>query len=281
MGPLFVGGTGRSGTTIVARLLSAHPAYHVIPIEVRFVAEQKGLCDLLAGRTTFERFERRLLGPWFYRELPNGETRGLHSLLDRAQMERAVRVLERDLRADPWRAGQAFVHELLDPLAASAGAKSWIEMTPPNVEAAECLLRLFPDAKLIHSIRDGRDVACSVTPLVWGPNDPDEALDWWADHLERGFAACDGLPSDRVLVVQLEDLTVHHREREYARLLAFMGLADDPAMWAYFETVMTPERAHVGRWVGDVPADRRDSFAAHHRALVDSLRARGRPVAPV
>jgi Sulfotransferase family len=281
MGPLFVGGTGRSGTTIVARLVGAHPAYHVIPIEVRFVTDQKGLCDLLAGRTTFERFERRLLGQWFYRELPNGETRGLHTLLDRALLERALRVLGRDLGADPWRAGRAFVHELLDPLAASAGAQSWIEMTPPNVEAAGCLLRLFPDTKLIHSVRDGRDVACSVTPLVWGPKDLDESLDWWADHLEQGFAACDGLPPDRVILVNLEDLAVHHREREYARLLGLLELEDDPAMRAYFETVMTPERAHVGRWVNEVPADRRTSFEAHHRALVDALRARGRPVAPV
>ena len=281
MGPVFVGGTGRSGTTIVARLLGAHPAYQVIRIEVRFIVGRNGLCDLLEGRTTFRRFERRLLGPWFYREMPNGDPRGLHVLFDRVQLEQAVRAFERDLRADPWGAARAFVHGLLDPLAASAGAEAWIEMTPPNVAAASCLLQLFPDMKLIHSIRDGRDVACSVTPLMWGPDDLDAALDWWADSLEQGFAAGDGLPADRIILVQFEDLAVHHREREYARLLAFVGLEDDPAMRSYFESVMRPERAHLGRWADEVPTDRRASFEAHHRALVEALRTRGRPVPPV
>jgi hypothetical protein len=276
--PVFVGGTGRSGTTIVARLLGAHPDFHMIPIEVRFIVEAGGLCDVVASGAGVREFRRRMLGRWFYREAADGTTRGLHKLMDRERIEDAVRVFERRLGSDPWLAGGEFVHRLLDPLAAAAGARGWIEMTPPNARVAPTLLRLFPDMRLIHSVRDGRDVACSIAPLIWGPNDVDEALDWWAEQLEQAFAACESLPPDRVLTVQMEDLVLHERAQEYARLLAFLGLDDDPAMRAFFASGVSAERAHIGRWAEQVPADRRPAFEAHHRRLVDDLRKRGRPV---
>jgi hypothetical protein len=276
--PVFVGGTGRSGTTIVAKLLGSHPAYEMIPTEVRFIGDRGGLCDLVEGRVPLRRFKRDILGRWFYREVKDGTARGLHLFMDREPVERAVESLKRELRSDPWAAGRAFAHRLLDPVATASGARGWIEMTPANVQVAPSLLRLFPDMQLVHSVRDGRDVACSVAPLIWGPNDVDEALDWWADQLEQAFTACESLPPDRVLTVRMEDLVVHEREREYARLLAFLGLDNDPAMRAFFASRVSAERAHIGRWAEQVPADRRPAFEAHHRRLVGDLRARGRPV---
>ncbi len=276
--PVFIGGTGRSGTTIVARLLGAHPAYHAIPIEVRFLVDPGGLCDLAEGRTTYRKFKRKMLRRWFYREIRNGETRGLHELLDRETLEAALHRLDRELATEPWKAGGDFVHRLLDPMAAGDDAQGWLEMTPPNALAAPSLLRLFPDMKLLHVVRDGRDVACSVALAIWGPDDVDEALDWWADRLEKGLAAGNRLPPDRVLVIQMEDLVKDDREREYTRLREFLELDDDPAMRAFFESTVSGDRAHIGRWVDQVPASRRPAFEAHYRDLVASLRERGHTV---
>lgn len=278
MQPIFVGGTGRSGTTVTARLLGAHPTCHVIPIEVRFITDPGGLCDLAAGRVPFPRFRRRLLGRWSHRVLANGEQRGLDQILDRTTIESALPALRDGISRDPWQAAGRFVSRLLDPLAAAANAERWIEMTPGNAHAAPDLLRMFPDMRLIHSIRDGRDVACSVAPLPWGPSTAEEGLEWWATSLEEAFVACDGLPSDRLLEVHLEDLVGRDREAQYERILAFAGLDDDPTMRAYFEAEVTERRAHIGRWVEDIPADRAAEFVARYQALVDGFRERGRPV---
>jgi hypothetical protein len=134
--------------------------------------------------------------------------------------------------------------------------------------------------KLVHAVRDGRDVACSVVRVHWGPKDFDVALDWWARRLERAFARSAAMPVDQVLVVRLEDLVAHDRERQYARLLEFLGLDDDPAMRALFESSMTPERAHIGRWRDEVPPGRLAAFVEHHRQLADHLVARGFPYRP-
>jgi hypothetical protein len=271
--PIFVGGTGRSGTTITARLLDAHPAYHMIRTEVRFIAASGGLCDLADGRTAFPAFEERLLDLWFER----GPTSGLHVILDRDAVERALPHLRDGLASDPWRAAGRFAHQLLDPVAARHGAAGWIEMTPANVRSPATLLRIFPTMRLVHSVRDGRDVAASVVRMWWGPNDLDEALDWWAAKLARAFKASGSLPPDRVHVVRMEDLTVEHRDREYRRLLDFVGLEDDPAMRSFFETTMMPDRAHLGRWRDDVPPDRLAEFEAHYERLARRLAGEGHP----
>ena len=273
LAPIFIGGTGRSGTTIIARLLGSHPGYYKTPTESRFISATGGLCDLAAGRTTLAAFREAVLGRWFDR----GPTKGLHLVLGSEVIEAALPILGEGLDADPWAAARDFARRLLDPLALAAGAEGWIEDTPANAIAARKLLRMFPDMRLVHSVRDGRDVACSVVQFQWGPSDLEAALDWWARRLERGFRACDGLPQDRVLVVQLEDLVVRDRERQYRRLLAFVGLGDDPLMDGFFADVMDPRQAHVGRWINDVPSERRRAFEARYARLAAELVARGRP----
>jgi hypothetical protein len=278
MPPVFVGGTGRSGTTVMARLLGAHPALHNIHVEVRFINDPGGLCDLAAARTTYYDFRRKMLRGWFYRDVGNGETRGVHRLLDRNTVRDALPALEDGLRADPWRAGEAFVHRLFDPLAAARGADRWVEMTPPNARFAGDLFRMFPDMLLIHMIRDGRDVACSVASRNWGPSTPEEGLDWWARRLEQAFEGCDQVPPDRVLLVRLEQLVGDDGEAELARVCAFLGLDVAPALREYFEAHVNVKGAHLGRWAEDVPADRRAAFEARYEAIVERFRAQGRPL---
>ena len=276
LAPIFVGGSGRSGTTITGRLIGSHPDYHMFPTELKFITVRGGLCDLVEGRTTYRRFEDALFGQWFDR----GPNKGLKVVMSQASLEAALPAFRRGLRTDPVAASSEFVHRLLDPIAAANGARGWVEMTPVNAQAARTLIRLFPDMKLVHSVRDGRDVACSVLRFRWGLKDVDAALDWWGVRLERAFAATSTLPDDRLLAVQMEDLSRRDRERQYARLLGFLAFDGEPAVRSFFDTEMTADRAHIGRWRTEVPADRLASFLAHHHELAARLIARGFPYRP-
>ena len=274
---LFVGGTGRSGTTVLGRLLGAHPDYAMVPSESKFISGPGGLCDLARGATTLPKFEALVLGRRFRTRFG----RGLHTIVDATTVEGALRRLRDRLGSEPWAAAAEFAHDLLDPIAIAAGAKAWLDMNPGNVFRGKELLRMFPNMKLIHSVRDGRDVAASVLPMPWGPNDLDTALAWWARRIERGFAACEEMPPERLLVVQMEDLVARNREHEYARLLAFAGLSDDPVMRAYFEEHVSEERSHIGRWLEDVPPDRLPAFEAAHERVAAALRDARREYAPL
>jgi hypothetical protein len=56
--PVFVGGTGRSGTTILARVLGQHANFSMVPVEARFIVDRHGLIDFLKGDTSLENFLR-------------------------------------------------------------------------------------------------------------------------------------------------------------------------------------------------------------------------------
>lgn len=278
MRPLFVGGTGRSGTTVTSALLGRHSTLQRINFETRFLSAERGLCDLIEGRTSLAAFERRLLGKWFERIPKSGtKSKGLHLIMGESTVRAALPILRDGLGVDPLHAARMFTHRLLDPVYARDGAEAWIEMTPGNAAAADSLYRIFPDMKIVISLRDGRDVACSVVRMPWGPSHLDDALDWWATRMEAGFVACEHLPADRVLMLRMEDFVLHDREAQYAGLLAFLGVEDDPKMRTFFETRMTADKAHAGRWRTDVPRPRLAAFEAHYERLAAGFAERGRP----
>ena len=78
MPPVFVGGTGRSGTTVTARIIGAHPAYDDFPIEVRFLTDPGGLCDVVEGRTPPRRFDTRMRNGAF----DGSDHSGPHAVVD-------------------------------------------------------------------------------------------------------------------------------------------------------------------------------------------------------
>ena len=50
--PLFAGGSGRSGTTIIVNLLKSHPEIHSsLPREMKYLTSRYGLVDLNFGRS--------------------------------------------------------------------------------------------------------------------------------------------------------------------------------------------------------------------------------------
>jgi hypothetical protein len=157
---------------------------------------------------------------------------------------------------DSWGACAAFMDEMIRPFAREAGATTWAETSPPNAGRMDSLCRMFPEARIVHMVRDGRDVASSVTRRRWGPNDIESALAMWADLLIRINQASQRADAARVITVRLESLVGPRRESEYDRLLDFLGRDPDPGMRAFFDERITAGRSHSERWrMGLEPAE--------------------------
>jgi hypothetical protein len=253
---VLIGGTGRSGTHVLARLLGRHPRFAEVPIEGRFHCNKRGLPDLLGGRVTLAGFLEKLRDFWWHRLRVDGQPRGLYNLLTRKQFDAAVEHFEVDYPSDPVPACRQLFVDLLWPLAAEESKPGLVEMSSHNVREAQTLRRLFAEARFVHAVRDGRDAASSVTTKTWGPDSILKGIDWWADRLraiEAGVrseedGATYALGPAELCVVVLDDLVWGDREGAYGGLLDFLGVDDDVAMGEFFEDQMHPAAAHMARW---------------------------------
>lgn len=286
---VFVGGTGRSGTHALAQLLGRHSRLADVPIEARLHCNKRGMPDLLEGRITVQGYVAKLRGFWWHRVRVDGQPRGLYNLMRQSEFDAAVARFETGFGADPLAACRGLFCDLLWPVADRRGKPGLVEMSSHNVRAAQTLLRLFPEARFIHALRDGRDSAASVAGKTWGPRRVGAAIGWWADRLraiEEGFRGSEdgaeySIPADRFRVVLLEDLVGHEREPTYAALLGFLGLDDEAAMRDFFAAEMTAEKAHLGRWRQQLRGPSRAWVERRYEWTVAALEREGNHAAPV
>jgi Sulfotransferase family len=282
---VFVGGTGRSGTHVLARLLGRHSRYRDVEIEARFHCNPRGFPDLLAGRVTRDQFVRKLRRFWWHRikagepfpalfpNLPLGrEERGLYKVVPRERFEAAVGRFEGAFDSDSHRACRALFDDLLAPLASEARKPGLVEMSSDNVAQGPTLVEVFPDARLVHTVRDGRDAGASKVGKRQKrehPRDGLEGLAWWEERLRRIDAAA------RRLTISLDELAYGDRDGTYRRLLEFLELDDEPGIRAYFDRHVTAENAHHERWRTGLSDEDQEALRRRYEETLERLAADG------
>jgi hypothetical protein len=135
---VVMGGAPRSGTTLLRKLIDRHP-------------------ELCSGAETKLFVPAAFNLAWLARayELPLPE---LEAMVDAAPSQ------------------AAFVDAFAARVTMAAGKARWAEKTPQNIRHLDWILERFPSASVIHIIRDGRDVVCSMR----------EHPDWrWVDGTWR------------------------------------------------------------------------------------------------
>ncbi len=286
---VFIGGTGRSGTTVLGSLLGHHSRYRYVPVESRFHCNRKGFPDLLEGRVRVEVFLDKLRDFWWHRVRgEDGQPRGLYMVMLRAQFDAAVETFEAGYSRDPVAACRRLFVDLLWPLADDDGKPGIVEMSPHNIRQAPTLRRVFPEARLIHTVRDGRDVASSIATMTWGPDNVLDGIDWWAERLRLIDVGVRGeedgadytIPQDRLQVLVFDELVDGDREAAYAALLDFLGLEDEPGLRGFFDAEMSAESAHRGRWAEGMSWPARRRVTRRYERTLEALSAEGNHCAP-
>ena len=266
--PIFSGGTGRSGTTILAKLLRCHPEVRASkPLEIRCVTDSAGLLDVCLGPSdhapltvkllalvpggVVRQFKSRMRRQWWDRTNRLGRSSALHRAMSAQQREEMIRKLHSSVKADPASAGREFLDDLMKVQGVTF-ERFWVDTSPPNAVCADRIFQVAPDALFVHMVRDGRDTAASVMAEPWGPSSPQAAIAWWEGRMRRAHHSLDKVPHEQVLTVSLEDLVAREREATYGELLDFLGLSDRPRMRRYFSEKMPADRVNVGAWASRV-----------------------------
>ena len=213
---VVIGGSGRSGTSLLLSILSAHPQLFAVDHETpAFVTS-----DFHQRPDSPDNFKLyRLYTPLALAHIPPSTTR-------------------------------------------------WVEKTPSNVHFFGPILAYFgEDIRIIHLVRDGRDVITSRHP-----NKPGEfyfSTEKWVG------AVCDGMrwESDpRVIRVRYEDLVTNF-EPTVRRICKFLAIPCDDKILTWHEhtawegEVRRLHRESVGRWESEEFEDRVHELMKNHDAV--------------
>jgi hypothetical protein len=282
--PVFVGGTGRSGTTVIGDLLANHSKIRTsTPIEIKFLTNRSGLVDVVFGynqeienksgkvsilnfRTYRKRkrkekerfvkilaeFNRFIWEKWWDIDAPPPHGRGLISGISKSDLEVLLSRLDRELKLNRKWAARRFMGAFISKQFDAGDEIYWVETTPMNIPEANKLQELFPNALFINMVRDPRDVIASLLTKKWGPTTPLEGLDWIEKRLLAGHEALSVINPAKKITIALEDLAINSREQTYKKLLAFLKISDEPAMQKFFVESMTPDAATSGRWKAEI-----------------------------
>jgi hypothetical protein len=282
MSPVLVGGTGRSGSTVVGHLLDHHRDLTLTrPMEVRFITGNDGIVDALtvamkkpgskkamdAAKLAADRIRFR----WFER----AEHVGLHTSVPFEQLEGWVEQYLADFADDPERASRTLVDQVMTDVAHSVGATRWVDTTPANARKADRVELIYPNSKVVIVTRDGRDVAASFVQQTFGPDDVFQALDQWEQRMLRAHRAELASRPGRVMSIELIDLVSRDRETSIARLCAFLDIEVDPGMVDWFNVHVTPENAHVGRWRKQFDSTTADQIDEYYERMCKRLVSEG------
>ena len=275
-GPVFIGGTGRSGTTVLARLLGQHPRIFVYRWETQLIVAPGGLVDLLRNLNTpaaLAQFSSRMRGPWFRRVLYAGQpeeySAGLCADLSWEEVEPVLAIFENLIklgggREQPLRLGAEFLDALSLSAMERAKAHRWGEKTPRNIFYIAQLWRLFPNMRFVHILRDGRDVVSSMLengfwPIAPSPEYPsslgfrgemsfEKAVDYWVEMLKIARYSAAQVPPENYLEIRLEDLA----EDPVSNLQRLMDFLGEPLTEELLQFDLS--RARAGRWKKDLSA---------------------------
>ncbi len=283
---LFIGGTGRSGTHVVSKILKSSSHFRKVPNEVRFHVDAGGFPDLLAGRIGPDLFAYRLEHHWWRNFEPARRSfRGLYRYVPKARMRAATASFLRRFEIEPEAACRQLFFDLLWPLATEEAKAGLLEQSCDVVAEAGTLGMLFPEARFIHVVRDGRDVAASrVGQARWlaHPRTMAEGLDWWEGRIRRIDAGIRAVERERVYEISLDDLVSgNQRVQTYRRMRRFAGLGNDPSMARYFKRRVRRRNAHAERWRREIPERRHAEIDARYEEVLARLEADGISCAPL
>lgn len=189
---VFVVGARRSGTNWLRRVLDAHPAVAVIPAETHLFSHGvRCLADRVQHGTA-------------------GSTTTGRVYMDRQEFADAARTFC-DGVFDSWRRREAPDAQLIG------------EHTPLHVHHLDLIGAVYPDAAVLHIVRDGRDVARSLLRMSWGPASATDAAEEWVTAVTDARRVAPTL--------------ARYREVRYEELLADpRGGAEDVYRWLGLDT---------------------------------------------
>lgn len=270
--PVFIAGHPKSGTSLLRSVLDSHPELVAYPEETyffrRYLPKTDG-ADLqhklaLSDRYLTQIFEWNQVNPPAHQAgYPDRD----YSYIPVNDVRQFVREY----------INQRFSHDgdMLSAVILAFGkvtaqltefSHHWVEKTPYNERYATQIFHWWPEARIVHTVRDPRDNFASYhrKHADWSPES--FALNW-LQSTQAGLENLRLYGPERYMLLRFEDLT-SSPESKISQLCKFLGINDDPSLrqpvrggkpWGgnsmFADQFTTISAAPVGRWTESLKPD--------------------------
>lgn len=268
--PFFILGNPRSGTTILRLMLDSHPNI-TVPPECGFMV-------------------------WFYNEYS-------HFQFDsREDISKFISKLKKAKKIDSWNLDYKSLEDVLlnnlpleykdlinliyRSFSLEKDLKIWGDKNNYYINHIQQITSIYPRAKFIHIVRDGRDVACSYKELnakniisEFAPKLPSNisqiAMEWCTNNLQIEKGIENYAEKKYYHLIRYEDL-INNSEFELQKITEFLELDYSSEMLKYHyisksyepeeyfqwkaKTKTPPNSSSIGRYRNDLSPSELDTF---------------------
>ena len=232
--PIFIVGTERSGSNLLRLMLNQHPSI-AIPHPPHILKELMPL-EPLYGDLNDDRNFKKLIDDAI-------SLVKLHFFPWDGPLD-ASAVFKEAISRDVYGVKAA----LYDQYRRAKGKKRWGCKSTFVIHYVDRVRRHHPDAKFVHLVRDGRDVAVSAKRSVFNHFHPHYVGRLWSEQQRTAIALARTLPQESMLNVRYEDL-LDDPAKTVRRVCDFLGEDYSDALLDYFESAEAKSLAgHSRSW---------------------------------
>lgn len=207
---IFIGGSGRSGTTILGKMIAKHPDVYNF-VETRFLVDSGGLKKIFYSKDSKRVLKNKMM--YSLSEI-------IKNCPDLKPVYKKSEVLKLFNNDDDFK---TIIFKFFENGLKYANKNVMLNKTPHNVKYVDLLHSIFGNFKFIHIFRNPYDVYASVKPLFWGPSSSVHFIKWYNKTMIHANAARKNIPKDKYLIIKMEDLVLKPRPN-IEKISKFIGL---------------------------------------------------------
>lgn len=216
--PFFIFGCGRSGTSLLSRMLNQNSRL-AVPYESHL----------------FNTFLPILK---YYGNLEEKKNRDnlisdilLTDVMNDWEPKLSVNEISKKIRQNNF--GGIF-EAILISWTEKNNKKRWGEKTPHHIDYWNEITKIWPEAKVIHIYRDGRDVALSLKSARFGPKTIYANAKYWSNYLGRVGKLKKQINPQNLLELSYENL-LENTESELQRICEFLNEDYEISMLEFYK----------------------------------------------
>jgi hypothetical protein len=270
--PIFIVACPRSGTSFLYHLLLSSGGFAAFHTQMNVF----DVLEPIFGDLGLMKNKKRMMKEWL-------QSKAFHmSDLEPDGIESRV--------LSDCRGASDFLRIVMDEVAQHQGVDRWVDSTPTNIPHMLRIAKDFPEARFVHIIRDGRDVALSLDkrgwsrPLPWDKSNSLLAAGLYWEWIVRKGRQCGLELGPRYMEVRYEELVSEPRhalarlgdflqhDLDYDRIQANRVGSVKRPLTSFREDLNQGRFTPVGRWKNKFPPKQ---LAAVESLVGDYLRELG------